>query len=154
MLTHPLSILFLANLLVYGFFIPLLGFYWDDLDFYWLHLHAGNEGLVQYFATDGPFLGLLYQFNFNLLGNEPWRWQAFAFLWRYVCASGIYFLIRQLIKDHNEPALMGSMVFLFFPGFSQHYIAMCYGHYFIALSSFVFSLGLSIYVINQPKHWR
>lgn len=153
-LTHPLIILFFANLLVYGFSIPLLGFYWDDLDFYWLHLHAGNEGLVQYFATDGPFLGLLYQFNFNLLGNEPWRWQAFAFFWRYVCASGIYFLIRQLIKNHKEPAIMGSMVFLFFPGFSQQYIAMCYGHYFIALSSLVFSLGLSIYVMNQPKHWR
>lgn len=151
-LTHPLCVLFLTNLVVYGFFIPMLGFYWDDMNFYWFFLHSGNSGLAQYFATDGPVMGLFYQLNFNLLGTEPWHWQAFAFFWRWMSAAGAYFLVRQLWKEHREPAFITAMVVLLYPGFSQQYIAICYGHFNLVLSALLFSLGISLYVIEHKKY--
>ena len=150
--THPLFVLFIVNLVVYGVFIPLLGFYWDDIDFYWLHQHSGNAGLASYFATDGPVMGLFYQLNFSLLRDSPWRWQAFAFVWRWVSAAGVYFVIRQLWKDRREPAFFAAVVMLLYPGFSQQFIAICYGHFNLVLSALLFSLGLSLYVIEHPKH--
>lgn len=150
-LTHPLSALFFVDLLVYGIFVPLLGFYWDDFNFYWFYLDSGNAGLEQYFAKDGPFMGLIYQLNFSILGNKPWHWQLFALFWRWACAAGIYFLIQQLWKKHREPAFITAMVFLVFPGFSQQFIAICYGHFHLALCTLVMSFALTLYVIDHPK---
>lgn len=150
--THPLCVLFIVNLVVYGIFIPLLGFYWDDIDFYWLYLHSGNAGLASYFATDGPVMGLFYQLHFSILGTSPWRWQLFAFVWRWVSAAGVYFFIRQLWKERREPAFMAAAVMLLYPGFSQQFIAMCYGHFNLVLSALLFSLGINLYVIEHKKY--
>jgi hypothetical protein len=149
--TQPLFILFFADVLAYGFFIPLLGFYWDDLDFYWLYQQTGNFGVSKYFAIDSPVLGWFYQLNFSLLGTKPWHWHAFAFFWRWVCAAGVFFLVKQILKNRTEPALMASLVFLFTPGFSQQSIAMCYGHYQMAFATLAFSLGISVYLVDHVK---
>ena len=150
-LMHPICILLIVNVLVYGIFVPFLGFYWDDLDFYWFHLDAGNYGLSQYFSHDGPFLGVLYQINFSILGNNPWHWQIFILFWRWICSIGFFFLFRQLFRQNQKHALAGALVFLLYPGFSQQFIALCYGHYFIALTSLVFSLGISLYVVEHKQ---
>jgi len=150
--THPLFILFLTDLIVYGFFIPLLGFYWDDFNFVWLFDQAGIVGLSKYFLTDGPVMGLFYQLNFLLLGEKPWKWQAFSLFWRWVSAAGAYFVVRQLWRNSKEPAFMVALIILLFPGFSQQYIAICYGHFYIILGALFFSLGISLYTVKHKKH--
>ena len=150
--THPLLVFFYTNLLVYGIFLTRLGFYWDDLNFYWFYQQAGLDGIAMYFSTGRPVLGVLYQFFFKVLGAVPWHWQAFSFVWRWACAAAIYFLVRQLWKDRREPAFMVALVFLLYPGMSQQFIAICYGHFDLILCLFSLSLGLSLYVIDHPKH--
>ncbi|MCX6055870.1 MAG: hypothetical protein NTZ74_13345 [Chloroflexi bacterium] len=151
-LTHPIALLFLVNVFVYGVFVPLLGFYWDDIDFIWFFNLFGVEGIQKFFSTGRPILGLIYQFNMWALGDVPWRWQVFSLLWRWICASGLYFLIRQLWKERTEPAFIGAAVFLLYPGFSQQFIAICYGHFFIIMSALFYSLGLGIYALDARRN--
>lgn len=144
-LTPPLSLLLLIDLLVYGWFIPVLGFYWDDIDFAWFYDLYGVSGLAAYFNGWRPVLGWLYQLNFLLLGDTPWHWQVFSLLSRWICAAGLYFLGRQLWRSGREPAFLLAVFFLVFPGFSQQAIAIVYGHLFIVMACFFFSLGLSLH---------
>jgi len=150
--SHPLTILLLVDILVYAYFIPLLGFYWDDLDFVWFFQSYGSRGLADYFAGSRPVLGWLYQLSFSALGVEPWHWQVFALICRWVCAASLYFLIRQLWGEQHEAALFIGLYFLVYPCFTQHAIAIVYGHFFIVMSCLFFSLGLTLYTIDHRKH--
>lgn len=151
-LTHPVFLILYANVLIYGVFIPLLGFYWDDLDIIWFSRVYGPAGLAKYFSTNRPIWGLFYQIDSLLIGDKPWQWHLFMLFWRWICASGLYFLVRQLWQDKKEPGLIAALVFLVFPGFKQQPIAICYSHFFIVLSALFFSLGLSIYALHNKKN--
>ncbi len=150
--SHPLTILLLVDILVYAYFIPLLGFYWDDLDFVWFFQSYGSRGLADYFEGSRPVLGWLYQLNFAVLRVEPWHWQVFALICRWVCAASLYFLIRQLWGEQHEAALFVGLYFLVYPCFTQHAIAIVYSHFFIIMSCLFFSLGLTLYTIDHRKH--
>lgn len=150
--THPLTVLLLVDILVYAYFIPLHGFYWDDLDFVWFYQSYGLEGLANYFARNRPVLGLLYQLNFLILGVEPWHWQVFALICRWVCAVSLYFLVRQVWKGNQEAAFFTGLFFLVYPCFTQHSIAIVYSHFYIIMSCIFFSLGLTLYALDHKKH--
>jgi hypothetical protein len=155
LISQPVASLFIATLLVYGFFVPFLGFYWDDLMIQWISQTMGNSGLASYFSTNRPVWGLFYQFSTSLLGEEPWQWLLFAIFWRWLAAVGLYSLCKQLWKQQTH-AWMAALVFITYPGFSQQYIATVYGHFFMVLSTFFFSLTLSIKAIktnNRKQFW-
>ena len=152
--THPISVLLLVDILVYAYFIPLHGFYWDDLDFVWFYQSHGLEGLADYFARSRPVLGLLYQLNFLILGVEPWHWQVFALICRWVCAVSLYFLIRQVWKDNQESAFFLGLFLLVYPCFTQHSIAIVYSHFNIVMSCLFISLGLTLYALDHKRLQR
>ena len=151
-ITHPLTVLLLVDILVYAYFIPLHGFYWDDLDFVWFYQSYGLEGLTDFFARNRTVLGLLYQLNFFILGVEPWHWQVFALICRGVCSVSLYFLIRQVWKGNREAAFFVGLFFLVYPCFTQHSIAIVYSHFNIVMSCLFFSLGLTLYTFEHKKH--
>lgn len=150
-LFQPVLILLWVGLLTYGVFIPLLNFYWDDLAIHWIAEVYGAEGLARYFSTNRPVWGWFYQRSISILGDSTWAWQAFGLFWRWVAATGLYFLLRQLWRDRKEPALWASFFFMVYPGFGQQYIAMVYGHFFLILSAFFYSLAFSLLAIHNPK---
>jgi hypothetical protein len=151
-ITHPITVLLLVDILVYAYFIPLQGFYWDDLDFVWFYQSYGLAGLADFFARNRTVLGLLYQLNFFIMGVEPWHWQVFALVCRWVCSISLYFLIRQVWKGNREAALFVGLFFLVYPCFTQHAIAIVYSHFNIVMSCLFFSLGLTLYTIEHKKH--
>lgn len=151
LISQPVVSLFIATLLVYGFFIPFLGFYWDDLMIQWIAQTMGNSGLAAYFSTNRPVWGLFYQLTTSLLGDDPWVWQVFAIFWRWLAAVGIYSLCKQLWQ-HQTSAWLVALLFLTYPGFSQQYIGTVYGHFFLVLSAFFFSFTLSIKAISTVNH--
>jgi len=58
---HPAIILLVVAILSYGLLIPQMGFYWDDLPMSWIRYQLGPEALTQYFSTNRPVWGVLYQ---------------------------------------------------------------------------------------------
>ncbi len=148
---HPLVILAVVTLLTYGVFIPLLRFYWDDMAIHWIADVYGSTGLARYFSTNRPVWGLFYRLNTSLLGHLPVLWQIFGLFWRWVAASGIYLLLQQLWQGKKEPALWAALLFVVYPGFSQQPIAMVYGHFFLVLSCFLFSLTMMFIAYKTKK---
>lgn len=155
LISKPIVSLFFATLIVYGFFIPFLGYYWDDLMIQWIAQTMGNSGLAAYFSTNRPVWGFFYQISTSILGDETWRWQIFAIFWRWLAALGLFSLCKQLWKQ-QAPAILAALIFLTYPGFSQQFIATVYGHFFLVLSAFFFSLTLSLKAIltdNRKQFW-
>ncbi|HSM25711.1 MAG TPA: hypothetical protein VK856_12670, partial [Anaerolineaceae bacterium] len=143
MLSQPIVTLLIATLLIYGFFIPFLGFYWDDLMIQWIAQELGKPGLMNYFSTNRPVMGLLYPLTTSLVGDDPWRWQVFAIFWRWIAAYGLYSVCKEIWKA-KIPSLLAGLLFLSYPGFAQQSIATIYSHIFLVLSAFFFSLTFSL----------
>lgn len=150
--TQPIFLLLWATLLIYGVFIPLLGFYWDDLAIQWIAESYGSSGLARYFSTNRPVWGLFYQLNMTLLGKEPWVWQIFAIFWRWFASVGLYLVLKVFWKDRSEPALVGSLFFVVYPAFGGQFIATVFGHFFLVLSAFFFSLYFSLKTLKTSKN--
>ena len=153
LVSRPAITLLIATLLVYGFFIPFLGFYWDDLMLQWISQSMGTSGLASYFSTNRPVWGLFYQISTSLLGDDPWQWQIFGLFWRWLASYGLYCLGKQLWRE-KTPALLAALIFLTYPGFAQQYIAMVYGHFFLVLSAFFFSLTFSLMAVSTRDRKR
>jgi len=77
-ITHPIMLLLLVSIMVYGVFVPLLGYFWDDMGMAWNSDVFGNEGIARYFTTKRPVWAWFYQLSNLLLGKEPWQWQVFG----------------------------------------------------------------------------
>ncbi len=150
-LTQPVILLFWVTLLIYGVFIPLLGFYWDDLAIQWISETYGASGLARYFSTNRPVWGVFYQINTSLLGKEPWVWQIFGIFWRWIASISLYLLLKVFWKDRSEPALVGALFFLVYPAFGGQFIATVFGHFFLVLSAYFLSLYFSLKALKDSS---
>lgn len=141
---HPVIILLGIAVLAYGILIPQLGFYWDDLPMSWIRYELGPEAMTQYFSTNRPVWGLLYQVTTRLIPQVPVYWQIFALLWRWLGAVAVWAIVRALWKDKSNFALGVALLFLLYPGFNQQWGAYLYSHFFIVLFFYLYSLYLSL----------
>jgi len=148
----PALLLFMA-FLAYGILAPKMGFYWDALPIGWIRYRLGSDALTQYFSTNRPFWGMIYQLTTSLLPYRPFPWQIFSIFWRWIDAVLFWLLARELWKDQPRFALTLAFLFLLYPGFNQQSIAFIYSHYFIVLSFFLASLLLMLWGARRESKW-
>jgi hypothetical protein len=141
---HPALVLFFAAFFAYGILIPQLGFYWDDQPMSWIRYQLGPEAMTEYFSTNRPVWGLLYQVTTRILPQNPIYWQVFAFLWRWLGAVAVWLIVKELWKDKPHFALSVSLFFLLYPGFNQQWGAYLYSHFFIVLFFYLISIYLML----------
>lgn len=146
----PLALL-AACVLSYGILIPWLGFYWDDWAFVWISQKLGAPGLTRYFSTNRPVWGWLYQLTTPLLGEQPWHWQTFALVFRWLTGMGVWWLVNLLWPRRKDAALWASLLFVLYPGFTQQHIAITYGHFFVVLSALLISFCLTVLAVKNPQ---
>jgi hypothetical protein len=141
---HPSFILLSVAVLAYGILIPQLGFYWDDLPMSWIRYELGPEAMTQYFSTNRPVWGMLYQVTTRFIPQVPVYWQIFALIWRWLGAVVVWAIVRELWKDKPNFALGVALLFLLYPGFNQQWGAYLYSHFFIVLFFYLYSVYLSL----------
>src|SRR6266487_2801661 len=141
---HPALILLLVSILAYGLLSAQLGFYWDDLPMSWIRYELGPGAMMQYFSTNRPVWGLLYQVTTRLIPQVPIYWQIFALLWRWLGAVAVWAIVRELWKDKPRFALSVALLFLLYPGFNQQWGSYLYSHFFIVIFFYLFSIYLSL----------
>lgn len=141
---HPSLILLLIGVLAYGILIPQLGFYWDDMPMSWIRYGLGTEAMTQYFSTNRPVWGWLYQITTRLIPQVPVYWQIFALLWRWLGAVVVWAIVSELWKDKPRFALSVSLLFLLYPGFNQQWGAYLYSHFFIVIFFYLYSIYLML----------
>lgn len=141
---HPVLILLSIAVLAYGILIPQLGFYWDDLPMSWIRYELGPDAMTQYFSTNRPVWGVLYQITTRVIPQVPVYWQLFALLWRWLGAVVVWAIVRELWTEKPNLALGVALIFLLYPGFNQQWGAYLYSHFFIVLFFHLYSIHLSL----------
>ncbi len=148
----PPILLAVVAVLAYGLLLTQTGFYWDDLPMSWIRYQLGTEAMAQYFSTNRPVWGLLYQITTRVIPQVPLFWQAFALLWRWVGAVLVWALARRLWPQRGRFALGVGLLFLVYPGFNAQWTAYLYSHFFIVLAFFLFSLFCTIKTVRR-RSW-
>lgn len=138
----------IVAILAYGLLLPQLGFYWDDLPMSWIRYQLGPEAMAQYFSTNRPVWGLLYQITTRLFPQVPIYWQAFALVMRWLTGLLAWAVLRELFPKQPRLTLGAALLFLVYPGFNQQSGAYLYSHFFIVLNFFLFSYYLML------RAWR
>ena len=144
-------LLLVVAVVCYGLMVTKLGFYWDSWPMNWIAQTRGGQGLAQYFSTNRPFWGLLYQITTPILGSTPLPWQIFALVWRWLAALAFWDLLTRLWPRQPEPVLWVSLFFIVYPGFHQQSIGLLYSHFYIVMAAFMLSMVCSLQAIRQPQ---
>jgi len=113
----------IVTFLAYGLLAHLTGFYWDDWPFAWIAKFLGPGEFIPAFAGVRPFLGPIFFVTTSLIPPMPIYWQIFALLVRFVSGLSAWFALNQVWSRHKRQALIASLLFLVFPGYSQHWVA-------------------------------
>jgi hypothetical protein len=119
-----IPLLFLLLIIAaYGLLLPLTGFYWDDWPFAWMAKFLGPQEFIPAFAGVRPFLGPIFFVTTSLLPPVPLYWQIFALVIRFTAVLSAWFALNQIWPGNKRQTLVASMLFLVFPGYSQHWVA-------------------------------
>ncbi len=146
------ALLLAATLVCYGLMLASLGFYWDSWPLNWIAQTRGGAGLAQYFSTNRPVWGLLYQITTPILGSSPLPWQIFALIWRWLAALSFWGMLRLLWPRRPEFALWAGLLFIVYPGFQQQSIGLLYSHFYIVMTAFILSMVCTLWAIRHPRH--
>ena len=117
-------LLAVATVAAYGLLVPLTGFYWDDWPFAWLARFMGPAEFIPAFRGFRPFLGPIFYFTTSLLPANPLLWQIFALLIHWAAALTAWWALSHIWPGHPRQILVASLLFLIFPGYSQHWVAL------------------------------
>lgn len=139
------------TILAHGLMISWLGFYTDDWTFLWTYHRYGSEGLTQYFSTNRPLWGLLYQITMPLLGIKPLTWHIFALFWGLAASLATYWLVITVWPYHKRIGLLAGLFFSVYPGFVLQPIAITFGHILIIYTIFIVSLVLTSMALTTKR---
>ncbi|MDK2981323.1 MAG: hypothetical protein PWQ55_1670 [Chloroflexota bacterium] len=136
----PLLLLALS-LLIYGLFIPFLGFYWDDFPYLWFRHISGVSGTLHAIALDRPLLAAFYAPLMAVMGESPLAWQLTAILGRWLFTWSSYAFLKALWPDKKMDLKWITLLVLVFPGFRQQWISVIYTHVFLVMALYFVSLA-------------
>ncbi len=114
----------ITTLIAYGLLLPLTGFYWDDWPFVWIAKFLGPKEFFPAFAGVRPFLAPIFFVTTSLIPPTPIYWQIFALVIRFISGLSAWFALNQIWPHHLRQVFIASLLFLVFPGYSQHWVAL------------------------------
>ena len=122
---RSIPLLFLiVTVAAYGLLLPLTGFYWDDWPFAWIAKFLGPQEFFPAFAAVRPFLAPIFFVTTSLIPLEPIYWQIFALIIRFISGLSAWFALSHIWPNYKRQILIASLLFLVFPGYSQHWVAL------------------------------
>lgn len=141
----------LVTIIAYGLLLPLTGFYWDDLPFAWMAKFLGPQEFIPAFAGVRPFLGPIFFLTTSLIPPVPLYWQIFALLIRFIAVLSAWFALTQIWPRHKRQTLIASLLFLVFPGYSQHWVAFTHiNQEWIPFIFYLLSFGFTARALRVP----
>ena len=143
----------LITVIAYGLLLPFTGFYWDDWPFAWAAKFLGPSQFIPAFAGFRPFLGPIFFITTGLIPSNPILWQIFALIIRFAAALSAWFALNQIWPRYKLQTLIASLLFLVFPGFSQHWVAFTHiNQEWIPLIFYLLSFGFTTRALRgDPK---
>jgi hypothetical protein len=143
---------FAIGALVYGVFIPSLGFYWDDWPVVWVYNALGPAGLTRYFAGERPVAGWIYAHLAPILGIYPIGWHVVSLAVRCASSATLFVAFCRLWPRQRDIAWLVGTIVLLYPGFTQQPIGLNYLETHLPFFLFVVSLATTIFSITTPAY--
>jgi len=141
----------LITIVAYGLLLPFTGFYWDDWPFAWIAKFFGPQEFIPAFAGVRPFLGPIFFVTTSLIPPVPLYWQIFALLIRVLSGLSAWFTLNQVWPHHKRQTLIASLLFLVFPGYSQHWVAFTHiNQEWIPFIFYLLSFGFTGRALRNP----
>ncbi len=110
-------LILLTTVITYGVSIPSLGYYYDDWYLLWSGHARGAESIVSLFSTDRPFMGVIYSYDYRLLGDNILSWHLYALLWRFICGLAFFWILRLIWPKQKYITTLMAVLFIVYPGF-------------------------------------
>lgn len=153
-LTVP-AVFFVLCYITYGLSISNLGFYWDDWPTIWYYHRFGSSSFREVFLVDRPMLGWIFMMTTGLIKESITGWQILGIFSRWLSGITLWWLLSRLFPRSKSLAIWAGMLFLIYPGFTQQFISITYGHVFIYLTIGLLSLGTMIVAVKKPsRYWH
>ena len=152
--TVPL-LFFLTTIIAYGLLLPQTGFYWDDWPFVWIAKFLGPKEFLPAFANVRPFLGPIFFVTTSLMPPVPIYWQIFALIIRFLSGLFAWYAFDQIWPHHKRQTLVAALLFLVFPGYSQHWVAFTHiNQEWIPFLFYLLSFGCAARALRYPQKFR
>jgi hypothetical protein len=144
----------IITILAYGLLLPVTGFYWDDWPFAWIAKFLGSAEFIPAFRGFRPFLAPIFLVTTSLIPTNPLLWQIFALLIRWLSGLAAWFALNQVWPNHKRQALFVVLLFLVFPGYSQHWVALTHiNQEWIPFLFYLLSFGFTARALRTPEHY-
>ncbi|HEY3345760.1 MAG TPA: hypothetical protein VGJ97_12570 [Anaerolineaceae bacterium] len=148
----PIALL-LLGLVAYGLLLPKLGFYWDD----WAKISVsrlwGLSGYWAYYASDRPLSAWTHIVFTYFLGVSPLAWQIFTFALTLLSGWGVYWVMSSLWPRARWQSAATALLFLIYPVFTAHAIAVTFHQQWLQYALFFISVGLMIQAFRKPHYF-
>lgn len=134
----------------YGLFIPLLGYYGDDLSYAWL-AYRSHEIQI-FFEGNRPLFGAYFGLLTRWIGPAPWHWQILELVCRWASGLAFWTLLRLIWPRQKAAILTAAALLIVYPGFWLNSEAMTFHPFFLQLAVFLFSLAATVQSIRGSGH--
>jgi hypothetical protein len=144
----------IITIIAYGLLLPQMGFYWDDWPFIWIAKFLGPAEFLPAFANVRPFLGPIFYVTTSLIPPVPLYWQVFMLVIRFISGLLAWFVFRQVWPHHKRQTLVAALLFLVFPGYSQHWVAFTHiNQEWIPFLFYLLSFGFTAKAFRNPQRF-
>lgn len=146
-----LLLITLVTIVAYGIVIPGLGFYRDDWYMLWSAQAQGVQGVMDLFKIDRPFIGILYAFDYSILGKSALNWHVYALTVKLLGGFAFFWLLRMLWPERRTEATFATLLYLVYPGFYQQPNAALFINLLLSHTAAMLSLALTVYALKVKK---
>ncbi|OGG01564.1 hypothetical protein A2Z33_00065 [Candidatus Gottesmanbacteria bacterium RBG_16_52_11] len=141
----PLSVIALTAFAARAVFAPTLGYYSDDWGLPWLRSTAGAQAVILNWAIDRPVFGIIYNFFFDFIGNQPPYWHLLGLGIQLTGAAAVYMMLKILWPRERLHNLAIAILLLLYPGAVVHTSsAQSYTPWSLAVTAEYISILLSL----------
>ena len=146
---------FLTTIAAYGLLLPQMGFYWDDWPFVFVAKFLGPKDFFPAFAHLRPFLAPIFFVTTSLIPPVPLYWQILALFIRFLAGLLAWVMFNGVWPQHKRQTLATALLFLVFPGYSQHWVALTHiNQEWIPFLFYLISFALTVTALRNPDKFK
>ena len=148
-------LILLTTAITYGVSIPRLGYYHDDWFLLWSGQARGAASIIPLFASDRPFMGVIYSIVYRLLGDSIAGWHLYALLWRFIGALAFFWILRLLWPRQKYLTTLMTVLFLVYPGFLSEPNANTKQNHLFGFASALLSIAFMLEAMRTSRRgWK
>ena len=147
-------VLLVIGLLLYGPFMPWLGFYWDDWPVILMGKFFGTSAFADFYTYDRPFSAWTYIISLPVLGLHPLAWQLYTFLLHFLSAIFFWLVLRRIWPEQRNQTAWMAVLFLIHPIFTLQFISVAFSQHWTCALLYSFSLWAMLESLRGgPARW-